>query len=253
MSLSIEKLNLMKKYLPFDDKYLINRCNIKKINIKSIDKPLQDFSLDNDIFKKIKEILNKLTGTNYDIMFNKLINILYNEESFGNHNKIYLVNILFEKIQDEPSYGSLYIKLCSNLDKMGFNILDNLIEKCLMFIHNDSNFYIHKNFEKNSEKSDEKLVNLKRKTKNLIYFICILFNKKLISMNDIDEIILLMSIENSEHDMEILSRIILDSENILMFLNYIDKLVNILDNNVKLSYKIKFLILDIIDKRNKLQ
>ncbi|KAG0338309.1 hypothetical protein BG004_007270 [Podila humilis] len=90
----------------------------------------QDETLDQEqVARKVKGLLNKLTLEKFDSISDKVIdiaNLSANEED-GTTLK-HCIQIIFEKATDEPNFGSVYARLCQKLmEKVSNDVKDNTV------------------------------------------------------------------------------------------------------------------------------
>ncbi|KAF9204654.1 hypothetical protein BGZ59_000938 [Podila verticillata] len=82
------------------------------------------------VARKVKGLLNKLTLEKFDSISDKVIDIanLSTKEADGTTLK-HCIQIIFEKATDEPNFGSVYARLCQKLmDKVSDDVKDNTVQ-----------------------------------------------------------------------------------------------------------------------------
>ncbi|KAI9239239.1 MAG: hypothetical protein BYD32DRAFT_485925 [Podila humilis] len=92
----------------------------------SADEPLNQ----EQVARKVKGLLNKLTLEKFDSISDKIIDIanLSAKEEDGTTLK-HCIQIIFEKATDEPNFGSVYARLCQKLmDKVSEDVKDKTVQ-----------------------------------------------------------------------------------------------------------------------------
>jgi len=184
------------------------------------------------IINSFSGLLNKITNSNYNEIYNELKEInIYKQSLYPS-----IANRLFQKILNEHEYIKIYVKLCLNL-----NFNNQFINELLTL----SNSFFNK-FCINNENFDDTFI--KKQNINNIIFICELFINKLINPAIIFNKIIPDLLNNiNDNNIEILC-------NLLDYLKKINKYdlyeyyfkINKLKNNPSLTMRIKFMIEDLI-------
>ena len=100
--------------------YLLDNKTKPVINENKVWKPKKCLTIEDSLESNIRSLLNKITDTNYNIIFNKLNEIKIPSIKFLEE---YCIPILFDKITNDVDYLDIYILILKNLDN-SWNITD---------------------------------------------------------------------------------------------------------------------------------
>jgi len=184
------------------------------------------------IINSFSGLLNKITNSNYNEIYNELKQInIYNKTFYPS-----IANRLFQKILNEHEYINIYVQLCIDL-----NFNNQFIDELLIL----SNSFFNK-FCINNENADDTFI--KKQNINNIIFVSTLFTNNLINPAIIFKKIIPDLLNNvNDNNIEILC-------NLLDFLKKINKYdlyeyyfkINKVKNHPYLTMRIKFMIEDLI-------
>ena len=211
--------------------------------------------------KMLREMLNKICYDNYDIYLNQILKFEYDEKLLD-----IFKNLIFTKILTEKKYFLLYVNICiqmcklynkktySNEPKMNLKslLLISIQKEFLSF--NETN--IQNPFILLQEEKTKFIINIKQQNIKLIseLYLCGFIPKKII-YDCINELI------NKTNFLQINLLCLLISNTYKKLLNDGKELLEIAfsslektynNNQIKLNIKIKFLINDILDLKNKI-
>lgn len=228
----------------------------------------RDHESENDSVKKANAILNKLTLEKFDRLSDKFIDILVNNEEKIEE----IVKGLFNKAIDEEFFAIIYARLCRKVADIkkedntpliaGFKKI--ILTQCQKEFENaSSNCAIDLS---NDTESEYKLMKIKRHMLGNIKFIGELFKQDLVTDRILRRCIkhLMPNIRADEESMENLCKLLetsgkkldndINKKNISREVNELKKCF-ILMNNISqrdgLSLRIKFLITDILELRER--
>ena len=185
------KNNLKKteKGLKLLEKIADKRISLSSILVKKSKKIfviINNFNSNKNIKNDFIENLNKITNSNYEIILNKISDLLLKDNKSSNiniskiiNNQNDLIEIIIEKGMKEKKYIKLYAKLCQDLFINIITMIDCNINDIDIFnkISKEKSF---KNIMK--IKIIKKLENGNNDYKILFYFICELFKTKILSI-----------------------------------------------------------------------
>lgn len=218
---------ILKLDIKFDTKPHLDFSNIIFRNNKIKNNKYIDKNTINKCKKSQNDWKNNMIKIPIDIkhitsILNKLTNENYNklleETKTFNYSNPEIISKIFKKILEEPFFSKIYAKFCNDLPEIHELLTD---------------LYI-KEFEENNHK-------------NLVIFIGELYNIKLIT--DLTEIINILITDLTENNLEILCTLIKTvGVNKFIFKDVLNNLDNIKN---KFKPRFKFMIMDIIDLKNK--
>ena len=211
--------------------------------------------------KMLREMLNKICYDNYDIYLNQILKFEYDEKLLD-----IFKNLIFTKILTEKKYFLLYVNICiqmcklynkktySNEPKMNLKslLLISIQKEFLSF--NETN--IQNPFILSQEEKNKFIINIKQQNIKLIseLYLCSFIPKKIIydcinelinNTNFLQINLLCLLISN------IYKKLLNDGKELLeIAFSSLEKTYN--NNQIKLNIKIKFLINDILDLKNKI-
>ena len=211
--------------------------------------------------KMLREMLNKICYDNYDIYLNQILKFEYDEKLLE-----IFKNLIFTKILTEKKYFLLYVNICiqmcklynkktySNEPKMNLKslLLISIQKEFLSF--NETN--IQNPFILSQEEKNKFIINIKQQNIKLIseLYLCSFIPKKIIydcinelinNTNFLQINLLCLLISN------IYKKLLNDGKELLeIAFSSLEKTYN--NNQIKLNIKIKFLINDILDLKNKI-
>ena len=211
--------------------------------------------------KMLREMLNKICYDNYDNFLNQILKFEYDEKLLE-----IFKNLIFTKILTEKKYFLLYVNICiqmcklynkktySNEPKMNLKslLLISIQKEFLSF--NETN--IQNPFILSQEEKNKFIINIKQQNIKLIseLYLCSFIPKKIIydcinelinNTNFLQINLLCLLISN------IYKKLLNDGKELLeIAFSSLEKTYN--NNQIKLNIKIKFLINDILDLKNKI-
>jgi translation initiation factor 4G len=230
-----------------------------------------------DLFREVRNILNKLTPQNLQKLTSNLINLPINNEDRLKG----AIDIIFEKSIDEQVFSQTYAQLCKVLSSIkvpsnaeplkNVNFRTMLLTRCQKEF--DTDYYQEINYDKLiqevdqcvdeqkkrelKELADEKLGKAKRRSLGNIRFIGELFKLSMLTegiMNDCIE--RLLKQETDEENLECLCRLLTTigkevdkTNNVQKMKSYFERLDKITKKKDSCSARIRFMILDVIDLR----
>lgn len=222
---------------------------------------------ENQIFRKVRGILNKLTPEKFQKLSDDLLRI---DLSTSNILKG-VIFLIFEKALDEPKYSSMYAQLCKRLSEEApnfepppnpstFRLL--LLNKCKFEFEKRSEILENcTNSNKNDLEEEERRQLAKRKMLGNIKFIGELGKLEILSENIIHKCIQELLNRSrkdydSSEDLECLCQImrtcgrILDYDKAQQLMDqYFGRMAKMVENH-DLPARIKFMLKDVIDLRN---
>jgi hypothetical protein len=235
--------------------------------------------------RQVKGLLNKLTVEKFDIVSDQIINIGIADE----HILAAVISIIFEKALDEPNFGAMYAQLCLRLTqklhiaqpwtgeglKNIFRIM--LINKCQQEFQKNSKWSEEDGSSAEERKARRKILEslspeeklkfaeeeyerakLKRRVLGNIRFVGELFMKGLIGEKIMHSCVmqLLSSVSDpEEEDIESLCKLMttigarIDHEAARSHMETYFARITEVSNNKKLSSRIRFMLMDLIDLR----
>jgi len=222
-------------------------------------------SLNEITFRKIRGILNKLTVEKYEALRDEIFAIEILNTTMLNG----LITLIFEKATDEPSFSFLYARLCSELMIKAPTFADVSFRKLLL---NTCQIEFEKRKgeeikslteeEKKSmteaqlEEDEYKRTIIKRKTLGNIVFISELFELKMLSEKIMHEcIVRLLKNSEDERDIECLCNLLkkvgktLDTPQARNFFESYFNRIQTLSTSKNLPSRIRFMLKDAIDLR----
>ncbi len=227
-----------------------------------------------DLFREVRNILNKLTPQNLQKLTSNLINLPINNEDRLKG----AIDIIFEKSIDEQVFSQTYAQLCKVLSSIkvssnaeplkNVNFRTMLLTRCQKEF--DTDYYQEINYDKLiqevdqcvdeqkkrelKELADEKLGKAKRRSLGNIRFIGELFKLSMLTegiMNDCIE--RLLKQETDEENLECLCRLLTTigkevdkPNNVQKMKSYFERLDKITKKKDSCSARIHFMVLDVI-------
>jgi translation initiation factor 4G len=232
--------------------------------------------------RKIKALLNKLTLEKFDTISDKIMefaNMSRNEED-GSTLKL-VIQLVFEKATDEPNFSSMYAKLAKKmLDDMSDDVVDTslfgkdgkplaggtlfrkyLLNRCQEEFEKGWKVDLPTDPSVDELMSDEYYIAMKAKRRGLglIQFIGELFKLEMLTERIMHECVrrLLSNVNDpEEEETESLCRLMitvgerLDHVQAKGFMDVYFNRIRDLSTNKKLSSRIRFMLLDLIDMRS---
>lgn len=236
-----------------------------------------DLNETEELFREVRNILNKLTPQNIQKLTGNLINLAINTEDRLKG----AIDIIFEKSIDEQVFSQTYAQLCKVLSQIkvpsntepnkSVNFRTMLLTRCQKEF--DTDYYTEINYDKLlqeveqctdetkkrelKELAEEKLAKAKRRSLGNIRFIGELFKLGMLTegiMNDcIDR---LLKQESDEENIECLCRLLTTigkevdkPNNATKMKNYFERLERITKRKDSVTARIRFMILDVLDLR----
>ncbi|KAF9303184.1 hypothetical protein BGZ74_004217 [Mortierella antarctica] len=242
----------------------------------SADEPLSQ----EQVARKVKGLLNKLTLEKFDSISDKIIDIanLSAKEDDGTTLK-HCIQIIFEKATDEPNFGSVYARLCQKLmDKVSDEVKDKTVQGSTggklfrkYLLHRCQEEFVKgwKDKAANGASNDKDgpdlmsdeyyiMMKAKRQGLGLIHFIGELFKLQMLTEKIMHECVkkLLANVKDpEEEETEGLCKLMttvglqLDRPEAKSHLDvYFNRMIE-LTKNMKLASRIRFMVQDVIDLR----
>ncbi|KAG0015116.1 hypothetical protein BGZ82_001533 [Podila clonocystis] len=242
----------------------------------SVDEPLSQ----EQVARKVKGLLNKLTLEKFDSISDKIIDIanLSAKENDGTTLK-HCIQIIFEKATDEPNFGSVYARLCQKLmEKVSDDVKDNTVQGSTggklfrkYLLHRCQEEFVKgwKDKATNGASNDKDgpdlmseeyyiMMKAKRQGLGLIHFIGELFKLQMLTEKIMHECVkkLLANVKDpEEEETEGLCKLMttvglqLDRPEAKNHLDvYFNRMTELTKNN-KLASRIRFMVQDVIDLR----
>ena len=235
--------------------------------------------------RQVKGLLNKLTVEKFDVVSEQIINIGIIDE----HILLSVISIIFEKALDEPSFGAMYASLCLKISQELYNVQNwtgqgpknafrvNLINKCQQEFQKNSKWSEEDGTSVEERKSRRKMLEslsaeeklkfaeeeyerakLKRRVLGNIRFVGELFMKGLIGERIMHSCVLQLLSNVSdpeEEDIESLCKLMttigakIDHEAARSHMETYFARITDISNNRKLSSRIRFMLMDLLDLR----
>ncbi|GAB1610039.1 eukaryotic translation initiation factor 4 gamma 1-like isoform X1 [Argonauta hians] len=237
-------------------------------------KASKDEDDEDDIYKKVRSILNKLTPQNFEVLLSQIRDIDINTE---NKLKI-LIGLLFEKAISEPSFSVAYANLCSCLLTVNVpssahsgmvNFRDTLLNRCQVEFEKHSSeeadlIKKQKEIESTScgetrrrlkEELDEAFSAAKRRSIGNIRFIGELFKLRMLTEKIMHDCVSNLLKSRDEESLECLCRLLktvgkeVDSDVSKSTMKvYFQEMKDIV-NEKKTSSRVRFMLQDAIELR----
>ena len=233
---------LQSNMIVYDSIFINTYRNIiltKKINNTETTawKPKKCLTLEDSLESNIRGLLNKITDSNYNIIFNKLCNIQITSQSFLENT---VIPIIFNKIITDKDYLDIYLIILQNLDK--FWNVTNIENYLILTIKNKIYNELTLNNLSKQNKKYSLLFLSKLKQKDIIY-------KLLKILLKIDYLNISSEFQINEEYIELY---IFYLENVLHFFENKENIINFLDCLIekKISDRLYYLLLNLKEKIN---
>lgn len=222
-----------------------------------------------EIQKKILNILNKITGDNIDKLLEQFADIvikdIYTEIQLNE-----AIQLIFNKIINEPNYMKMYIILCMKLSKVTIKSkIKDLSDNDIDIFKPKYKKYSFKNgllnlamteYYKYLDKAYSKKLSSPEKTRmiNIIYFIAELYNHDIICSNIIHNFIQRVLYKDNyvDENWEALCKLLItvgkkiDKSPYVKFINdYFNKFIEVY-NNLEINTRMYYLTLNVIEARS---